>query len=207
MKNIGGFQFNPNLRKKSKKGITDSQRKHVNDLLKRSVAIEKNKISSFGGGSSMNLFSSPQHMQFQKAFASSRRRGVSRSTPNKSSTIKLRISEVEVSTAENSKQKKPVQNVSILWEHLSSYLPVTEVFSFSGVIGQGSFSKVYKGAIKATLERVAIKVIPKSKFVKPRRRKMLQNEVAILAKLDHPGIAKFKLLHEDLKNVNTQFLI
>ena len=57
-------------------------------------------------------------------------------------------------------------------------------------IGKGSFSAVYKGTKKSSGQRVAIKVIDKTKL-NPKDISVIESEIRILEKMEHPNILKF----------------
>lgn len=57
-------------------------------------------------------------------------------------------------------------------------------------LGEGAFSKVYKGVNIETGENVAVKVIQKYQLDEKQRASVLK-EVALMRKLDHPNIVKF----------------
>ncbi len=57
-------------------------------------------------------------------------------------------------------------------------------------LGEGAFSKVYKGVNIETGENVAVKVIQKCQLDEKQRASVLK-EVALMRKLDHPNIVKF----------------
>lgn len=74
-----------------------------------------------------------------------------------------------------------------------------EDYKIESVIGQGNYSKVRRGRNKATGEKVAIKIISKSKL-SPEDLADLKNEIDILKQVDHPNIVKLIDVYEDAKN-------
>jgi len=74
-----------------------------------------------------------------------------------------------------------------------------EDYKIESVIGQGNYSKVRRGRNKATGEKVAIKIISKSKL-SPEDLADLKNEIDILKQVDHPNIVKLVDVYEDAKN-------
>jgi serine/threonine-protein kinase ULK2 len=77
-------------------------------------------------------------------------------------------------------------------------------YCYNRKIGRGSFSKVYKGYHKDTLEKVAIKVVDMeiSKHLKT----FMEREIEVMKTLNHPNILK---LHDVLNDSdeNTMYLI
>jgi serine/threonine protein kinase len=65
------------------------------------------------------------------------------------------------------------------------------------VIGEGSFSVVRLGIHSFTNEAVAVKIIPKTSLATPEARARFDARVAIVRRLDHPGIVKLLDVLED----------
>jgi len=78
---------------------------------------------------------------------------------------------------------------------------IKDIFSFHAKIGSGGFSSVYKAIHKKGKEIVAVKVIPKKKVAEPHKREMIEREVLLLQKTNHPNIVRYKGLYEDKKRV------
>ena len=66
-----------------------------------------------------------------------------------------------------------------------------------GVIGEGSFSIVKCGQHIFTGEPVAVKIVPKDRLRNPEDLQWLRQEVAVMKRLDHPGIVKLIDFLED----------
>lgn len=81
------------------------------------------------------------------------------------------------------------------WPHFSKHL------HFGQCLGQGSFAKVYEAIDKHSKQNVAVKVIDKRKILNHKKRLLVQNEIDILAKLDHTNLIRFHRLVEDKKRV------
>lgn len=67
---------------------------------------------------------------------------------------------------------------------------IEKVYDLQHVLGTGNFASVRLGIKRATGEKVAVKIVDKKKFrLEPGLRpEQLQDEVAILRKLQHPNI-------------------
>ncbi len=63
-------------------------------------------------------------------------------------------------------------------------------FNPSNIVGQGAYSKVYKGTDLETSDPIAIKVIEKQLFVDPIIYNQTMNEITCMKKLNHPNIVK-----------------
>ena len=89
---------------------------------------------------------------------------------------------------------------AIIWE--SDVWPnIEDELYFGRCIGEGSFAKVYEGYDKKLKIWVAIKVIKKKYFTNKKKRVLIEQEVEILAEMDHPNIIRFLRLLEDHKRV------
>ena len=67
-------------------------------------------------------------------------------------------------------------------------------------IGTGTFSKVKLGINKYTKEKVAIKLLEKSKITEKEDLKRINREISIIKKLSHPNIIKINEIFENEKN-------
>ena len=67
-------------------------------------------------------------------------------------------------------------------------------------IGTGTFSKVKLGINKYTKEKVAIKLLEKSKITEKEDLKRINREISIVKKLSHPNIIKINEIFENEKN-------
>ena len=92
------------------------------------------------------------------------------------------------------------QETTILWRD-DIVLDIEQELTFTSVLGQGSFAKVYEGYDKKLKMGVAIKVIDKRKITEPKRRALIQTEVNILGRMKHKNIAELYRLVEDHKRV------
>ena len=67
-------------------------------------------------------------------------------------------------------------------------------------IGKGTFSKVKLGLNKITGEKVAIKILDKSKILQKEDSDRIIREMSILSKMDHSNVIKIYQIFEDEKN-------
>ena len=79
---------------------------------------------------------------------------------------------------------------------------MTEVgdYKLLSPIGEGSFATVRLAEHKVTRLKVAVKIVPRSRFSDPESQTRFQREVALIKDLDHPFIAEFFELIEDSEN-------
>ena len=73
------------------------------------------------------------------------------------------------------------------------------------IIGKGSFATVYRGkdyTINNNNQEVAIKVFDKRQHSDRGKRKMIQTEVDIILKLNHPNLVKTYRIIEDKNHLN-----
>lgn len=79
---------------------------------------------------------------------------------------------------------------------------------FGDCLGQGSFAKVYEGFDKKLKIPVAIKVIDKRKIkdTETKKKALIEEEIYIFSRMDHPNISKFIRLIEDVKRVEFIYL-
>lgn len=93
-----------------------------------------------------------------------------------------------------------------------------ESFEFLGLIGEGSYGKVFMAKKKKTGKFYAIKMISKSKIMKAGKQQEVFRERKALITLDHPNIVKmywsFDVRYHDalnlfyrIRNIFTLFLI
>lgn len=76
--------------------------------------------------------------------------------------------------------------------------PLTkESFNFLTQIGSGAFGKVYKVSSKSTNQTYALKVLSKNQINGLKLGDQLQNEIALLARCNHPNIVKVFAAFED----------
>lgn len=78
---------------------------------------------------------------------------------------------------------------------------------FDDCLGEGSFAKVYEGYDKRLKLPVAIKVIDKRKIkdTETKKKALIEEEIYILSKMNHPNIVKFLRLLEDTKRVSAPY--
>jgi len=67
-------------------------------------------------------------------------------------------------------------------------------------IGKGTFSKVKLGINKLTGEKVAIKILDKSKILEKEDLDRIIREMSILSKMDHENVIKVFQIYEDNYN-------
>lgn len=97
-------------------------------------------------------------------------------------------------------QKEPAV---VHWADCINGQDIRTELKFGDCLGQGSFAKVYEGFDKKLKMPVAIKVIDKRKIkdTETKKKALIEEEIYIFAKLDHPNIVKFIRLIEDVKRV------
>lgn len=97
-------------------------------------------------------------------------------------------------------QKEPAV---VHWADCLNGQDVRTELKFGDCLGQGSFAKVYEGFDKRLRIPVAIKVIDKRKIKdsETKKKALIEEEIYIFSKLDHPNIVKFIRLIEDIKRV------
>lgn len=95
-------------------------------------------------------------------------------------------------------------NTMIKWSS-DSWPNLEEELFFGKCIGEGSFARVYEGFDKVLKKWVAIKIIKKKHFVRKNKQYLIQNEVDIIAAINHKNVIKFERLVEDHKRVNFFF--
>jgi RIO-like serine/threonine protein kinase len=69
-------------------------------------------------------------------------------------------------------------------------------FEIGDKLGEGAYSVVYRAVHRASGEAVAVKFAPKSKMT-PVEVRRLQDEVAVLARLDHPHILRLHAFFDE----------
>ena len=72
-------------------------------------------------------------------------------------------------------------------------------FNIKGIIGKGTFSVVKLGENRITKEKVAIKVMQKSKIINQDDLIRIAREIEMLKKLKHPNVIKIDKILEDSK--------
>ncbi|GMH42522.1 hypothetical protein BSKO_10441 [Bryopsis sp. KO-2023] len=77
----------------------------------------------------------------------------------------------------------------------------TEDYEFEGLLGKGSFGEVYEATERKTGEKVAIKVITRSKLKSREARARLKNEYKIHSTVKHPNIVALKCSIQSSKKV------
>ena len=75
-----------------------------------------------------------------------------------------------------------------------------EDYIIKETIGKGTFSKVKLGINKITGEKVAIKILDKSKIVEKEDLERIVREMSILSKMDHKNVIKVFQIYEDSNN-------
>ncbi len=70
------------------------------------------------------------------------------------------------------------------------------------MLGSGQFGQVYGGLCKANNQKVAIKVIDKTRFKDfLAETSVFQNEITILYNVQHPGIVRLFALFDEVDHV------
>ena len=77
-------------------------------------------------------------------------------------------------------------------------------YTIKGVIGSGSFSIVRSGINKKTKEKVAIKILDKSKIMNQKDYMKIVREINMLKSLNHPNVIK---IHKACQNSNYIYII
>lgn len=77
-------------------------------------------------------------------------------------------------------------------------------YNLAAILGEGSYSQVFKGIDTRTNSEVAIKVIDRKKVSSPYVYKMIQQETAIMSHLNHENIVK---LHNVVNSINNIYII
>eukprot|EP00826_Nyctotherus_ovalis_P004908 TRINITY_DN1108_c0_g1_i4.p1 TRINITY_DN1108_c0_g1~~TRINITY_DN1108_c0_g1_i4.p1 ORF type:complete len:484 (+),score=164.29 TRINITY_DN1108_c0_g1_i4:98-1549(+) len=123
------------------------------------------------------------------------------------STVKQGTNESR--TVETSKDEKQMESFKPSEMHKGCIYD----YKFGERVGKGAYAVVKEGLHISTNTPVAIKIYDKLKFSEPRRKKRLEQEMAILKKLDHRNIVKFfdyfqsaKHLHVVMEMVKGQSL-
>ena len=78
----------------------------------------------------------------------------------------------------------------------SNYRNIKETYKIESTLGKGSFATVKLAKFRATGERFAVKVLSKKKM-SDEDKIMMQTEIEILKKIDHPNIVKLIDVFED----------
>ena len=77
-------------------------------------------------------------------------------------------------------------------------------YTIKGIIGSGAFSIVRSGVNKKTKERVAIKILDKSKIMNQKDYTKIIREINMLKSLNHPNVIK---IHKACQNANYIYII
>ncbi len=91
----------------------------------------------------------------------------------------------------------------VKWQDNLAGEDVRTELRFGDCLGQGSFAKVYEGYDKRLKLAVAVKVIDKRKIKEgeTKKKSLIEEEILILSKMDHPNIVKLLRIVEDAKRV------
>lgn len=95
---------------------------------------------------------------------------------------------------------KNLDEPKILWDG-DSWPDVSKEIYFGQGLGEGSFAKVYSAFDKLYKLPVAVKVIHKKILKEKNRRKLVENEILILSKMNHKNIGAMHRMLEDAKRV------
>lgn len=109
-----------------------------------------------------------------------------------------------VTRGENSpKAATPPGKAVVQWADALNGQDIRTELKFGDCLGQGSFAKVYEGFDKRLKIPVAIKVIDKRKIkdTETKKKALIEEEIYIFSRMDHPNIVKFIRLIEDVKRV------
>lgn len=100
---------------------------------------------------------------------------------------------------------KEDNGATVYWADRLNGQDIRTELKFGDCLGQGSFAKVYEGFDKRLKMPVAIKVIDKRKIkdTETKKKALIEEEIYIFSKMNHPGIAKFIRLVEDIKRVDS----
>lgn len=102
---------------------------------------------------------------------------------------------------------QPVKTLKVHWKRQQSRESITNLFSFKEVIGQGSFSKVYRARYRQDSDRiVAIKIMAKKNFDSRKKRVLVEREVEILGVISHPNFSELFDVLEDSTNVDSYLI-
>lgn len=101
------------------------------------------------------------------------------------------------------KAMSPKEKAVVHWSDCLGGQDIRTELKFGDCLGQGSFAKVYEGFDKRLKIPVAIKVIDKRKIkdTETKKKALIEEEIYIFSRLDHPNIVKFIRLIEDVKRV------
>lgn len=97
----------------------------------------------------------------------------------------------------------PKEKAVVHWADCLNGQDIRTELKFGDCLGQGSFAKVYEGFDKRLKIPVAIKVIDKRKIkdTETKKKALIEEEIYIFCRMDHPNIVKFIRLIEDVKRV------
>lgn len=102
----------------------------------------------------------------------------------------------------------PKEKAVVHWADCLNGQDIRTELKFGDCLGQGSFAKVYEGFDKRLKIPVAIKVIDKRKIkdTETKKKALIEEEIYIFSRMDHPNIVKFIRLIEDVKRVQDYLL-
>lgn len=123
-------------------------------------------------------------------------------TTRRSSTIKMHQTEPKIQTSQREKEER--REAMVKWADNLDGQDIRTELRFGDCLGQGSFAKVYEGYDKKNQMEVAIKVIDKRKIKdnETKKKALIEEEIYIFSRMNHPNIAKFIRLLEDVKRVS-----
>ena len=100
------------------------------------------------------------------------------------------------------KEQSTWKTVKIHWNsHESSFPNINKELQAISVLGKGSFATVYEAYDKRLKMNVAVKVYEKKDQNQPDRKSFVQNEIDIMANVNHKYIAKYYRILEDAKAI------
>jgi hypothetical protein len=116
-------------------------------------------------------------------------------------------SQLELAGRADQSPKSPTakEKAVVHWADCLNGQDIRTELKFGDCLGQGSFAKVYEGFDKRLKIPVAIKVIDKRKIkdTETKKKALIEEEIYIFSKMDHPNIVKFIRLIEDFKRVTS----
>ena len=200
---LGGVSNAPKPVKAVGISVVNSQRnRKIADTIKAQLATEKAKNQDSGASAlKLRLHKDMRH-------GSESRRKSRASEPKKgdlATFTKTKANKHSNSSSTQVNEESSMSDILIKWE--SNQWPKIEThLVFGQCIGEGSFAKVYHGFDKRLKKSVAIKIIKKKLFKSEKKRRLVQMEVDILAKMRHKNIVHFERLLEDHKRVRLSTL-
>jgi len=180
----------------AKKGFSASPNRHNNSI--QSIA---NKIRLTPRKSPfLNFEGSQKGLTSRKILKHNRSSGVLRKSGKENISA---INNANLSSNASASKHTPVLTMrkpKVRWEG-DSWANINNELSFGDCLGQGSFARVYEAFDKKTQLPVAVKVIDKREVPDQHRRKMIEEEIDILFKMEHPSIVKALRMIEDNKRI------